>query len=194
LAIISDVKLNLRAALDTLRRSLESPKESKTENLPVSIVLLLRESRFFTLEQLRSAGQTAFGVAFSGDKSSPHCVFQNVLFTLMKAGPHTLSFLNYTKPYGDNTGSAMPLASQRKAWAEHTAWTAVDYAKGGADLDVGYAVLARLCAEMVDGNCVGVYIPRERMFIPNDGSALPELRRIASLRDHGVAQESSGVN
>jgi hypothetical protein len=83
-------------------------------------------------------------------------------------------------------GSAMPKASQPQAWAEHTAWTAVDYAKGGIDLELEYAVLAGLCAEMLDGNCVGVYVPRERAFIPNDGSVQPELHRISSLRHHGA--------
>ena len=191
------MKLNLRAALDTLRRSLASPDKNKSENLPVSMVLLLRESHFLTLEQLRSAGERAFGVPFSGDMSAPHCVFQKVLFTLMKAGPHTLSFLNYTKPYGDRPnefGRAMLTASQRQAWAEHTAWTAVDYAEGGIDLELEYAVLAGLCAEMLDANCVGVYVPRERMFIPNDGSLLPELHRIASLRHRGVTHGRNRVN
>jgi hypothetical protein len=191
------MKLNLRAALDTLRRSLASPNQEKSENLPVSMVLLLRESRFLTLEQLRSAAERAFGVPFSGDLSAPHCVFQKVLFTLMKAGPHTLSFVNYRKPYGDQSdefGRAMPMASQRQAWAEHTAWTAVDYAKGEIDLELEYAVLAGLCAAMVDRNCVGVYVPRERMVIPNDGSLLPELYRIASLRHHGLTQDRNRVS
>jgi hypothetical protein len=191
------MKLNLRAAFDTLRRSLAFRDNNKGEDLPVSMVLLLRESRFLTLEQLRSAGERAFGVPFSGERSSPHCVFQEVLFTLMKAGPHTLSFLNYTKPYGDHPeefGKAMPRASQRQAWAEHTSWIAVDYVKGGIDLELEYAVLAGLCAEMLDGNCVGVYVPRERSFIPNDDSLLPELHRITFSRHHGLTQDRSRVN
>jgi hypothetical protein len=178
------MKLNLKAAFESLRRALESPKKQESSAPPVSMVLLLRESRFLTLEQLRSAGERAFSVPFSGDRSSPHCVFQKVLFTLMKAGPHTLSFLNYTKPYGDHPekfGKAMPVAIQRKAWAEHTAWTAVDYVKDGANPEIEYAILARLCAEMIDENCVGAYLPRERRFIPNDVSLAPELHRIASL-------------
>jgi hypothetical protein len=191
------MKLNLKAALKTLRRSLESPQEQKSSELPVSMVLLLRESRFLTLEQLRSAGERAFGSPFSGDPTSSHCVFQRVLFTLMKTGPHTLSFLNYTKPYGDRSeefGKAMLMASQRTAWAEHTVWTAVDYAKGATDLDLKYAVLARLCAAMLDGNCVGIYVPREQRFIPNDGSLVPELHRIASLLDHSIGQDRGRVN
>ena len=187
------MKLNLKAAFETLRRSLESPQKQETSTPPVSMVLLLRESRFLTLEQLRSAGERAFGAPFSGDRSSSHCVFQKVLFTLMKTGPHTLSFLNYTKPYGDHPekfAKAMSMASQRKAWSEHTAWTAVDYVKDDTNRDrVEYAVLARLCTEMLDWNCVGVYLPRENRFIPNDGSLVPELHRIASLPDQRVTQD-----
>jgi hypothetical protein len=48
-------------------------------------------------------------------------------------------------------------------------------------------ILAGLCAEMLDGNCVGIYVPRERSFIPNDGSLLPGLRRIAFSQHHGDA-------
>ncbi|MGD0931990.1 MAG: hypothetical protein ABR902_15180 [Candidatus Korobacteraceae bacterium] len=191
------MKLNLRAALDTHWRSLAPRDKNKSENLPVSMVLLLREPHFLTLEQLRSAGERAFRAPFSSDLSAPHCVFQKALFTLMKAGPHTLSFLNYTKPYGDRSdefGKAMPMASQRQAWAQHTAWTAVDYAKGGIDLELEYAVLAGLCAEMLDANCVGVYVPRGQMFIPDDGSLLPELRRIASSRHPGVTQGRNRVH
>jgi hypothetical protein len=191
------MKLTLKAAFETLRRSLESPGKNESRNLPVSMVLLLRESRFLTLDELRSAGERAFGVPFSAESSSSHCVFQKALFTLMKAGPHVLSFLNYSKPYGDDSdefGRTMPMASQRRAWAQHKAWTAVDYAKGGIDLELEYAVLAKLCMEMLDENCVGAYVPRERRFIPNDGSLLPELRRITSLRHHGVSSDRGRVN
>jgi hypothetical protein len=155
------------------------------------MVLLLRESRFPTLDQLRSAGERAFGTSFTGDKESQHYVVQVVLFTIMKAGPHTLSFLNYTKPYGEGDfpqefGRLLPKASQRQAWAEHTAWTAVDYVKGGADPELEYGVLAKLCAEMLDDNCVGVYVPREQSFIPNDSSLRGELQRISASRHLGV--------
>jgi hypothetical protein len=181
------VKLNLKEAFEAILRRGDSP--GKDSDLPVSMVLLLRESRFPTLDQLRLAAERAFGTSFAGGKESQHCVIQAVLFTLIKAGPHTLSFLNYTKPYGDDSpdfGKKMPKASQRQAWAEHTAWTAVDYVKGSVDLELEYAVLAKLCAEMFDANCTGLYVPRERMFIPNDGSLQVELRRVAAVRPLGV--------
>jgi len=186
------MKFNLKKAFESILRWGNSPDEDG--DLPVSMVLLRRESRFPTLDQLRSAGERAFGTSFTGDKESRHYVVQVVLFTIMKAGPHTLSFLNYTKPYGEGEfpqefGRLLPKASQRQAWTEHTAWTAVDYVKGGVDLDLEYAVLATLCAEMVDANCVGLYVPREQPFIPNDGSLLGELQRIAASRHLGVTPD-----
>jgi hypothetical protein len=74
-------------------------------------------------------------------------------------------------------------------WAEHRAWTAVDYVKGGVDLDLEYAVLATLCAEMLDVNCVGLYVPREQSLIPSDGSLRGDLQRMAASRHLGVTPD-----
>jgi hypothetical protein len=95
------MKFNLRKAFESILRWGNSPDEDG--DLPVSMVLLLRESRFPTLDQLRSAGERAFRTSFTGDEESRHYVVQVAVFTIMKAGPHTLSFLNYTKPYGDGS-------------------------------------------------------------------------------------------
>ncbi len=121
-------------------------------------------------------------------------VVQVVLCTILNAGPHTLSFLNHTKPYGERDfpqefGRLLPKASQRQAWAEHTAWTAIDYVKGDVDLELEYAVLATLCSEMLDANCLGLYIPREQIVIPNDGSLLRELQHMALSRPLGITPD-----
>jgi hypothetical protein len=182
------MKFNLKKAFESMLRRGEAPDQDG-EN-PVSMVMLLREPRFSTLDQLRSAAERAFGTSFSRDKESRHYVIQVVLFTIMKAGPHSLSFLNYKKTYGDdpdNFGRSLPKESQRQAWAEHTAWTAVDYVKGGADLELEYAVLAKFCAEMLDVNCVGLYVPGMRTFIPNDGHLREYLKSVAESRPLGIA-------
>src|SRR5580700_2576803 len=181
------MKLNLKKSFESILRWGKAP--DKKDDLPVSMVLLLREPRFLTLDQLRSAAERAFGTSFAEAKQSRHFVVQAAFLTIIKAGPHSLSFLNYTKPYGDDSPEfwkAMPTASQRQAWAEHSAWTAVDYVKGGVDLELEYAVLAKLCAEILDANCTGLYVPKERMFIPNDGSVEAELHRVAAVRPLGV--------
>jgi hypothetical protein len=91
----------------------------------------------------------------------------------------------YTKPYMDEKssdfGKAMPLPNQRAAWKEHSAWMAVNYAKGPADLDTQAAILSKLCIEILGGNCTGAYVPSEQLFIPNDGSLLAALEQNASL-------------
>jgi hypothetical protein len=181
------MRFNLRGAFESILRWGEAP--DKHGNDPVSMVLLLREPTFSTLDQLRSAAGRAFGTSFTGDKESQHYVIQVVLFTVMKAGPHSLSFMNYRKPYDNdsrNFGKSLPKASQRQAWAEHTAWTAVDYVKGSADLELEYAVLARLCTEMLDVNCVGLYVPGKRTFVPNDDWLREYLQSVAESRPLGL--------
>ena len=175
------MQFNLKATLNALSRRAGSRSQRETGDEPVSLVMLLRESRVFGLDRLRSAGETAFGVLFLDDGKSKYFVIQKVLFTIMKVGPHTLSFLHYTKPYSTQEfGASMPMESQRQAWAQHTAWEAIDYVKSGKNLDLEYAILARLCLQLADGNCVGVYLPRESIFVPNDGPMLPYLHRVAS--------------
>jgi len=157
------MKLNWKNAFEAILRFGNAPDESAA--LPVSMVLLHRKSRFFSLDELRSAAERAFGAPYGGGKESRYCVFQAGFFTLMNAGSHTLSFMNYTKPYGEGEfseefGKSLPNARQRQAWAEHTGWwTAVDYVKGGVDRELKYCILAKLCAEMLDANCMGVYVP-----------------------------------
>jgi hypothetical protein len=181
------MKLNLKKAFQSILEW--GGSRGKDEVSPVSMVLLLREPKFFTLDQLRQAAERAYGTSFAGGKESRHCVVQAVMFTLMKAGPHMLSFLNNTKPYGEGDpdfGISLPQPSQQRAWGEHTAWTAVDYVKGGVDFELEHAVLAKLCAEMIDPNCVGLYVPGEHSLVPNDGSLSKELRKIAVVRRLGV--------
>jgi hypothetical protein len=111
------------------------------------------------------------------------------MVTLMKAGPHLLNFLSTPRPYVVHAGENvewLPQLSQRQAWVEHSAWCAVDYMNDNADLELAYCVLAKLVAEMVDENCTGVYIPRERALIPNGESLYRQLQEMASSCESGV--------
>jgi hypothetical protein len=83
------MNLNPKGAFDAILR-LARPAENQGDD-PVSLVLLLQDP-LFPWGQLRSAGEKALGSPFSGGKESRHFVMQAGLFTLMKTGPHTLSF------------------------------------------------------------------------------------------------------
>jgi hypothetical protein len=63
----------------------------------------------------------------------------------------------------------------------------MDYVKGGADIELEYAVLAKFCAEMLDVNCVDLHVPGKRTFIPNDGWLREYLKSLAESRPLGIA-------
>ena len=161
--------------------------------VPLSMVLLLRKAHSFRDEELRMAAEKAWGTSFAGRDESKHFVVQSGPITLIKVGPHVLNVFNSDRPYievpRDNVGW-LPEMSQRQALAEHNACTGVDYMNGDADVGLGHSVLAKLVAEMVDANCTGVYILREKRVIPNDESLYRELQNLVSSRDSGVVAGS----
>jgi hypothetical protein len=182
--------LNLKEALKSLFRMGRKPNSDEDEEGPISMVLLLREPRFLKLDQLRTAGETAFGVPFGENKDAPNFVMQTILVTLIRVGPHTLSSLNFTKPYGEdrqaNFLASMKKPAQRQAWAAHTAWTAIDYVKGSPNPDLAYAVLANLCQALVDVNCVGIWMPHARMMIPAGEPLQQYLKRVGESVPLGI--------
>jgi hypothetical protein len=148
---------------------------------PVSMVLLLRKPIFFTNERLSAAVEHAWGsVPTRGD--SDHFVTQSEDKSVVYVKPHMISLLNSNKPYfnvnPDEHAKTLPQASQQKAWRDHRAWISLDYIRSGRDIELEYSTLARLAAEMVDENCSGLYVPRERSFIPNDISLRDALEKM----------------
>ncbi len=185
------IKMNLRAALAALTKAFNrSVKVAPIESEPSSIVLLLQRSEFPNLKQMSACAERAFNVPFTTENSTNYCVFQKTLFTLMKIGPHVLSFTFYAKPYFEanpDFARALPLASQREACEKHTAWLAVNYAKGPGSEDIRYALLSRLSMEMLDINCTGAYIPGKQLLIPNGGSLRHQLQRnVPIVHDLGL--------
>jgi hypothetical protein len=107
----------------------------------------------------------------------------------MKAGPHLLNFFHYPEPYIENHKENigwLPQQSQRQAWIDHSACVGVDYLNNDVSVELGYCVLSKLVAEMLDGNCSGVYVPRQQSLIPNDKSLYVELYKLASACESGV--------
>jgi hypothetical protein len=157
---------------------------------PLSIVLLLRKPHLFTAAELRLAAERAWHRSFDGhEKESMHCVQQAGTVTMMKAGPHLLNFFYYPGPYVENPKENMdwlPQPSQREAWLQHSGCLGVDYLNHGVSVELGYCVLSQLVAEMLDGNCTGIYIPREQSLIPNDETLYLELHKLGSACEAGI--------
>ena len=122
-----------------------------------------------------------------------HCVVQRGKVTLMKAGPHLLTFFHLPSPYVENPAENqawLPKAAQREAWVRHSACVGVDYLNKGTSIELGYCVLAQLVSEMLDENCTGIYIPRERVLIPNDTALYLELHKLGSACESGVSTKA----
>jgi hypothetical protein len=190
--IIPREKMGLKSAFARLLRMGEPGPE--TDEGPISIVLLLREPTFPTLERLQELGEKAFGRPFSGDRTARHSVYvRGVLFTLANVGEHKLSFLFMTKPYADDSesarryGKSLKRSDQRQAWSKHKAYIAIDYVQGRLDNDLKYVVLARLCAQIYDENCVALYLPAESALVPGGNAARKQLDKIIAYRNVDVS-------
>ena len=183
--------MGLRQAFETLLRM--EKKDRPAAEDPVSLVLLMFEPHFPTLERLRLVAGRAFGRTFSGERTSRHSVYQRgVIFTIANVGEHTLSFLFQTRPYRDDSEDArefeksLSRADQRKAWTEHNAFIAIDYVKGSVDVDSKYVVLAKLCAELYDDNCMAIYLPGVNALVPGNAFARQQLNKMIAYRDVDV--------
>lgn len=161
-----------------------------TGDEPLSMVLLLRKPYSFSAEELRLAAERAWRTSFAGkEESSKHFVGHRGFITFVKAGPHALTLFHRNKPY---FGEAKPNVDwllhpdQQEAWSNHSAWVAVNYLNSNVKVELGYAVLSKLVAEMLDGNCTGIYIPQRSSLIPNDEALYVELQKMASVSESGV--------
>jgi hypothetical protein len=166
----------------------------KHEDAPCfSIVLLLREPHAYDKEELRLAAQKAWGAPFQTEPGDGNLVIGSGPRIIMKAGRHFLTFPSAAQPYSDDPqqiSELLPLG-QRRLWMQHRAWIALDYMKGGNDRILEYGVLARLAAEMLTDNCVGIFLPESGDFLPNDASLDAALRRIAAEQDTGLGSQDA---
>jgi hypothetical protein len=181
----------MQMSLKTIVQSLVPMRWQRTrKGEPLSIVLLLRKAHLFTAAEIQLAAERAWHRSFDGDeKESMHCVKQMGTAMLMKAGPHLINFFYYPRPYVENPKENIEWLShpsQRQAWIQHSGCLGVDYMNHGVSVELGYCVLSQLVAEMLDGNCTGIYIPRERSLIPNDDSLYLELRKLGSACESGI--------
>jgi len=95
--------------------------------------------------------------------------------------------MNYTKPYGEGEfseefGESLPNARQGRRGLNILGGPQLITSKAAWIANLKYCILAKLCAEILDANCTGVYIPGKTYLIPNDASLHPELLRIATWR------------
>lgn len=165
--------------LNALQRLFRGKQDD--DDMPYSIVMLLRSPFAVSKPVLEAAACRAYGVPYDGSREMYFVVKEPVL-TVVKAGGSVIKVLEAAGPYLDDPDDvAQGFADKRlqSAWTEHQAWAAFDLMNRGVPKKQAYRVLAALVAELLDLRCAGIYLPKENQFtIQSDGSAAEHLRRL----------------
>jgi hypothetical protein len=151
----------------------------KDDEMSCSIVLLLRKPHFFLQSELENAGDKGWNCRFSAEDEAMYFVVQQSHVTFIKAGGYVVNVFHASQPYLDDVeyvAAQLPQEEQRKAWLQHTSWVALDFLNNDISKRETYAALARFALHLGDENCCGVYLPKEEMMMPNDGTAEEGLR------------------
>lgn len=156
-------------------------KKDGGEEMPYSLVLLLRSPHVFSVEELEAAGEKGWGKAFGTDAEPMYYAVKFGEGAMLKAGGFLVSLQQVDAPYFEDEEAAvkgLPKREQKAAWREHRAWVALDFLNKEPVRGEAYAVLARFALGLGDGNCSGIYAPRDQWMFPNDGTAEEALRRM----------------
>src|SRR5580704_2909368 len=107
--------------------------EEGANDMPYSIVLLMRESHSFTETELQAAGERGWGKRFDGTEDPMYFVSSSKPLTVMKAGKYIVQVVEVSEPYSDDLEASaknLPREEQKKAWFEHRTWTSLDLWNG----------------------------------------------------------------
>jgi hypothetical protein len=156
-------------------------KKQTDDDMPYSIVMLMRSPFAMSEEILKVAANKAYAMPYDGSNEM-YFVVWNPLLKTVKAGESLIGVLEANEPYlGDPAEVAQGFKNKRleQAWIEHHTWVAFDLINRDIPKKQAYNVLAKLVHELLDARCAGIYLPKENQFtIESDGSAQEHLRRL----------------
>jgi hypothetical protein len=165
--------------LDVLRGLFR--KERTDDDMPCSIVMLLRSPFAMSKGVLEIAASKAYRVPYDGSREM-YFVVQSSRLTVVKVGGSVIKVLEVAEPYlGDPQEVARGFTNSRlgSAWREHRTWIVFDLLNRNVSKKQAYQVLSPLVAQLVDARCSGIYLPKENQFtIQSDGSAAMHLRKL----------------
>jgi hypothetical protein len=172
--------------LDRLLSRFIGPKFKRDDpEMPICMVLLLRQPHTFSKEELTLAAEKAWERPFDNGDDSKFFVTQSGPIAFMKVGKFMLHFPVQRRPYlEDPEKIAQGFAREelRNAWRQHRAWVSIDCMNRSEDVEMEYCVIAKVTAELLDENCVGLFMPHERSFMTNDRGLREWLVSLGSRR------------
>ena len=151
-----------------------SNPEQQEQEMPYSVVLLLRSYLPLSEHELQLAAEQGWAMSFDGIRDPMYFVSVAGTHGFVKAGRYVIKLLSISQPYlgnVDEIAEQLPRQEQRSAWRDHRAWLALDFWNPGMAKTDAYEVLARLSIPLLSDQCCGVFLPKEEIFMPNDGTA-----------------------
>jgi hypothetical protein len=130
----------------------------QTDDL-VSVVLLLKTMQLIEVDALKAAVERAFGPAQNVEKRHVICEGR---VTFIVEGPHFINLISVNRPY-DIQEPPSP-----KLWVEHHAWCALDHMNKELKLHDRRMAIARVAAELINENCIAVYLGHKGKLLSND--------------------------
>jgi hypothetical protein len=148
--------------------------EQQEQEMPYSVVLLLRSYMPLSEHELQLAAEQGWAMSFDGKRDPMYFVTASERHGFVKAGKYVIKLLSISLPYlgdPDEIAEQLPRQEQRSAWRDHRAWFALDLWNPDIAKADAYEVLARLSIPLLNDQCCGVFLPKEEIFMPNDGTA-----------------------
>jgi len=155
----------------------------------ISVVLFLREPRVPSQEVLEQALERAWPTE-AQQKDSGKFVVMNGPLILVKAQGNLFTIASGSRPYIQDPevfAKRIKDLRVREAVLQHKAWISVDNLAGSrpieADMDGQYAQAAKLAAELVNEDCLGICLPGEDVIVASSLSVMVGLRNFRSVRE-----------
>ena len=167
-----------------------SSKKEEGDPEMISVVALLKRPQRLEPIYIATAAKKAWNADLSfgeNDDEGPDgfVVGDDSMPTLfVKFRERMLIVNNFPQPYTEDpqeVSQAIPDLRLRKLYANHTAWLSCDAMGVDSFDDVDearewYKILGRLLAELVDDNCLAIFIPQTDQLFPNMAKTLDLLR------------------
>jgi len=142
------------------------------------MVVLEKHHHFLRKETLREAAEKAYGHSFAPGHAD-YQVTQSTS-TFVKIGEDVIHITQSSQPHVGRPHEVQTEASdhqmQHGAWKEHKGYFVLELYSKNRPKKEAYGVMAKLAQALMDDNIVGVYLPRDNEFYPNDGSAASRLK------------------
>jgi hypothetical protein len=162
----------MRAKFDYVKQFLRRfTKPDKTEEAWPSLVLLLKEYRPLSDEQLLQLADKCYGMRSPEGRISPEIVSNTKVGRVLRVQFFFLHIPEENARYEVEGRETSEI--RQRPWDEHTAWRSVDFPKqkgsNPAKRPEEYMLIFVLITQLWDENCLALYVPEHGITVPNLG-------------------------